>query len=255
MTPTSQTALITGGAKRLGRSIAVDLAKQGYDIALHYNSSKASSEKVAAEIRSLGVRCESFQADLRDHRAVEGLMPTVLEQMPSLSVLVNSASIYDPTPIANTSVEILQQNFSIHLFAPFLLSRDFFNSCPGGNIINIVDTKIHFQQYDYAAYLLSKKSLAELTKLSALEFAPKFRVNAILPGVILPPEGRGDDYVEWRRHGLPLQRIGDPSNISHTVRYILENNFLTGQLIAVDGGESLTSEGRTVVQFGESSDE
>ncbi|MDF1837558.1 MAG: SDR family oxidoreductase [Planctomycetota bacterium] len=255
MASTRQTALITGGAKRLGRAIAVDLAKQGYDIALHYNSSEASSEIVADEIRSLGVQCESFQADLSDHGAVEKLVPAVLERMPSLSVLVNSASIYDPTPIAETSIEILQQNFSIHLVAPFLLSRDFFNSCPGGNIINIVDTKVHFQQYDYAAYLLSKKSLAELTKMSALEFAPKVRVNAILPGVILPPEGRGEDYIEWRRHGLPLQRIGNPTHISHTVRYILENDFLTGQMIALDGGESLTAEGRSVIQFEEPSGE
>lgn len=247
----TQTALITGGAKRLGRAIALDLAEAGYDIALHFNTSLNQAEQAAADIRGRGVQCVLFQANLMESLEVEKLIPTLFEQMPGLSVLINGASIYQPATIAQTTVADLQANFAIHTFAPFLLIRDFAKYVGAGNVINIVDTKIAFEQYDYAAYLLSKKSLAELTRMAALEFAPGIRVNAILPGVVLPPAGREEGYLEWRREGLPLQKTGSPENITKTVRFLLDNDFVTGQLIAVDGGEALTSEGRSVAWFDE----
>lgn len=245
----NQTALVTGSGVRLGKAIAIAMAKAGFDIALHYNSSQAKAKTTQAEILALGVQCETFQQDLSQAAALDDFLQTVQTKMPTLAVLVNSASVYDSGEIADTSLAIFEQQFAVNLRAPFFLSRAFAKWVENGNIINICDNKIAFNQYEYAAYLLSKKTLAEFTKLAALEFAPNIRVNGVSPGVVMPAVSRSEDYVNWRIQGIPVQRQGHTDNITQAIVSLVDNDFMTGQILFVDGGESITNVGRNATQF------
>lgn len=235
-------ALVTGAATRLGLVFARALAMQGYDIALHYHCSISQAESAIAEIKSLGAACEGFPCDLAGD-GVNLLIDQVIERFPSLQLLINSASAYAAGRISETTPALLKEQFDVNFFAPFLLSSRFANVVQSGSIINIIDNKIAFQQNNYAAYLLSKKALADLTSLAAVEFAPDIRVNGIAPGVVLPGSNRTDDYIAWRVQGIPVGRQGDTSELVGAMNYLLLNEFVTGQILYVDGGESINQRG------------
>ncbi|HLS97329.1 MAG: SDR family oxidoreductase [Porticoccaceae bacterium] len=232
-------ALVTGGAIRVGFHFARTLAERGHDIAIHYNSSAAKAEEAAAAIRALGVECAIFPCDFLSGEDPSSLIDRVVEVFPRLSVLVNCASIYNAAPVAETSMAMLQNEFMVNFFTPFLLSGAFARRVERGNIVNILDNKIAFQQYQYGAYLSAKKALAELTKMTAMEFAPRIRVNGIAPGVIMPGVTRSDDYIRWRVQGIPLKRQGAVEELGKALLYILDNEYITGQHLFVDGGEGL----------------
>lgn len=242
-------ALVTGSAIRLGKAIALSLAKKGYDIALHYNSSATAAEETAEVIRSFGVDCELFQQDLSKVEEFSSLIGRVKQQFSRFSVLVNSASGYEHATIAETDVSMFDQQFALNLRAPFFLTQAFCQALETGSVINIIDNKVGFNQFEYAAYLLAKKGLVEFTKMSAVEFAPRFRVNGVSPGVVLPAKTRSNDYIEWRIQGIPLQMQGGTDHITDAVSSLLENRFITGQILTVDGGEALTNIGRNASQF------
>lgn len=242
-------ALVTGSAIRLGKAIAVDLAKAGYDIALHYNSSAAPALETQKEIQALGVECQIFKQDLQMADDLTAFVGRVKNAMPHLNVLVNSASAYENATIADSTVDLFDTQFAVNLRAPFFLTRGFAQVCESGSIINICDNKIGFNQFEYAAYLLSKKALAEMTRMAALEFAPNIRVNGVAPGVVLPAGTRSDEYIEWRIQGIPLKMQGDTKHITQAVLALLDNHFMTGQILVVDGGESITNAGQNAAQF------
>ena len=250
--PSRPAALVTGSAVRLGRAIALTLAGAGYDIALHFRSDPAKAEATAAEIRALGVGCTLFQYDLADAEAIPELMGDVVAQLPNVNLLVNSASAYTQATITDTTPAIFDTQFNVNLRAPFLLTRAFAAQVGKGNIINIIDNKIGFNQYEYAAYLLAKKALAELTRMSAIEFAPDIRVNGVAPGVVLPATTRSDAYVAWRVQGIPLQMQGGTEHIGQAILSLLDNDFMTGQILVVDGGENLANVGQNAAQFDQS---
>ena len=179
-------ALVTGGAVRLGRAIALSLAAAGFDIALHYNRSEAQARTAAADIRDRGVRCELFQHDLCQIHHLDSMIASVASKFPGFNVLVNSASAYQAGAISDTTPEQLDRLWEVNFKAPFFLMKEFCNGIDRGSVVNILDNKIAFNQYHYAAYLISKKALADVTKMAALEFAPRIRLNAIAPGVVLP---------------------------------------------------------------------
>ena len=154
-------------------------------------------------------------------------------------MLINNASIFEPSSIKDTSSALLLRHLNVNLITPFLLSRDFAKKCQKGHIINVLDTRITSNRTTYAAYSISKKALAAFTKMSAHEFGPGIRVNAIAPGLILSPHGLGDDYLKKLAKDIPLKTKGDVENILQTVDFLLENKFLTGQTIFCDGGEHL----------------
>lgn len=235
---------MTGGAIRLGRAFAIGLAKLGYDVAIHFNQSQAAAAATVAEIQTLGVRCESFQTDFSQESDFSTLLQAVRDRFLDLNVLVNSASVYDAAPLMTTSPELFDKQFTVNLRAPYFLTQAFARECSAGNIINVIDNKIAFNQYQYSAYLLSKKALAEFTKLAAVELAPGIRVNGIAPGVTLPMSERSPDYIQWRIRGIPLQQQGKVDYLLQAMRYILENSFVTGQILTIDGGESLTNVGQ-----------
>ena len=237
-------ALVTGGGTRLGSHFALNLAKRGYDIALHYNSSAESAQQVAEQIQQLGQSCELFQYDFSAAQDAGELVRQVYQKFPQLSLLVNSASVYQAATTAETDAALLTQQFQVNFFTPYLLTKRFAELVSKGEIINILDNKIPYQQYQYSAYLLSKKTLAEFTKMAAMEFAPAIRINGIAPGVILPADVRTDDYIDWRIDGIPLKQQGMPEQLCQAMNYLLDNLFVCGQILFVDGGEATAHIGR-----------
>ncbi|PKG49422.1 MULTISPECIES: SDR family oxidoreductase [Halomonadaceae] len=238
-----QAALVTGGATRLGRYFSEALADAGYDIALHVNHSREEAEEVASGIRAKGRECEIFHCDfLNDDLNV--LIQSAKQRFPGLNLLLNSASAYEPAPIAGTDLAMLEAQFRVNMFTPLLLTRHFAEVVQEGQVINIIDNKVAYHQYPYAAYLLSKKSLAEMTRMAALEFAPRIRINGLAPGVVLPASQRTSDYVQWRIEGIPLKQQGEPAHLVQALYYLLDNTFVAGQILFVDGGESINIEGR-----------
>lgn len=237
----AQTALITGAAKRIGRALSLHLAAHGWNIAIHYNSSDSQALTLQQELKSLYVhqQFEIFKANLYYTDEVENLIPQVLQSMNSIDLLINNASVFDKCSFAETDTELFNRNMNINFRAPFILTREFIKHCGQGMILNFVDTKITNNKSHYAAYTLSKKALWEMTKMTALEVGPQIRVNAIAPGLTLAPEEKGEEYL-WKMAGnIALKRPGGLQPVLKSLDYILENDYLTGQLLFCDGGENL----------------
>jgi pteridine reductase len=236
---TKGTALVTGGAKRLGREIAVNLARDGYHIALHYHLSKPEAMAAQKAICKMGRRCELFCADLNDEAQALALLPEVFKAFPDLNVLINNASIFVPGKFAAFDLALFKAHWNINFKAPYVLTCEFCRLVKKGLVINFVDANAVKYRTKYADYLMTKKALLEFTRMAAVQWGPSIRVNAISPGMILPPvNGQQDDRLKRARQ-IPLQRIGDPRNILQSVRFLLDNDYLTGQVIVNDGGESL----------------
>ncbi len=233
------TALVTGAAKRIGRDVAVHLAAQGYHIALHYNTSKPAAMATAQAIRKKGVRCELFACDLADERAVSQLVPDVLKSFPNFNLLVNSASIFKPNQLGAQNLDLFKAHWDINFKAPYILSCEFARLAARGQIVNFIDTNVARHKSAYADYLLTKKALYEFTQMAAVQFGPKVRVNGIAPGMILASVNHQADDRRKRAQSIPLQRVGNTSYITQTVQFLLDNDYLTGQIIPVDGGEQL----------------
>lgn len=236
-----QTALITGASKRIGKAIALYLAENGWNIAVHYNSSYPEAEEL---VTLLAIKYNSqifraFRADLKKPEEVESLVPSVLQAFGGIDLLINNASVFEPAYLKETSAAFFEHQIAVNLRAPFLLMRDYANLCHNGNIINFVDTRITSSKSDFAVYSLSKKALWELTRMAALEFAPAIRVNAIAPGVTLAPEGKGEKYLTELAEKTPMKKPGGVEPVIRSLNFILENDHLTGQLIFADGGENL----------------
>jgi NAD(P)-dependent dehydrogenase (short-subunit alcohol dehydrogenase family) len=236
---TKGTVLITGAAKRLGRAMSLHLASLGYSVAIHYNHSEKEAKTLANLIKSKKGQCALFPADLTNEKETNALIANVKKTFPQLNVLINNASFFEPSAIKTCSIEHFSDNLNVHLKAPFILTKRFAAACQKGNIINILDTNIIQDKTSHFAYLLSKKSLLELTKLSAVELGPHIRVNAIAPGLILPPEGESIGYLKKRAERIPLKKIGDLQSILTSIEFLLNNPYVTGQVIFNDGGEHL----------------
>ncbi len=234
-------ALITGSAKRVGKEIAHHLASDGWSLALHYNRSDDEAKILQDDLQESypGHDFFLFQADLNNSIAVESLLPEINRIMGQIDLLVNNASVFEPSAISGTHIDLLERQMMVNFKAPFLLMRDFARLTDEGLIVNLVDTRISTNKSDYAAYSLSKKTLWELTKMAALEFAPRIRVNAIAPGVTLPPEDKGEDYILELAKKIPMKVPGGVEPILKSLDYIIENEYLTGQLLFCDGGENL----------------
>lgn len=223
----------------MGRVIALRLAGQGWDIVLHYRSSADDAERTANDIRRLGAACHTLRCDLTEMEQVLDLVPRAAEVAENLELLVNNASVFERSEIAATDSALYDSQMAINLRAPFFLLRDFANKCAPGQVINLVDTRIGRDESSYAAYTLSKKALAELTRMAAREFAPELRVNAVAPGLILPPPaGSGEQFAGMARK-VPLKATGNPDQIADAVMFLVDSEFITGQVIYVDGGEHL----------------
>lgn len=245
------TALITGASKRIGKAIAQHLAAKGWNIIVHFNSSREEADSLVDELSEsyANQKFSSVKADLSNVNEVVGLVPKVISEFGDFDLLINNASVFDKSYIQETSFELFDGQLDVNLKAPFFLMRDFANYCKKGNIINFVDTRITSNKSNFAAYSLSKKGLWDLTQMAALELSPNIRVNAIAPGVTLAPENEDESYLEKLSKGIPMKRPGGIGPILKSLDYILENNFLTGQLLFTDGGENLGTQSSSVRQL------
>ena len=237
----NKTALITGAARRVGKAMALHLASQGWNIAIHYNSSDVEARLLVDELVSAypNQQFELFKADLNLPEEVELLIPQVIQKMASLDLLINNASVFEPSKLGGTTTGFLDRQMNVNFKAPFILIRDFAQTLKSGVIVNFVDTRIVTNQSNFAAYSISKKALWELTKMAALEFGPDIRVNAIAPGLTLPPEEKGEDYLLKLAEKIAMKRPGGLEPILKSLDYIMDNDYLTGQLLFCDGGENL----------------
>jgi len=232
-------ALITGGSKRIGRSISIELAGLGYDIALHYNLSHNEAVKTKKEIQKLGARCEVFKSDLSKNSGVTSLIKRVLKKFPNLSILINNASIFEEISFHDVTEKDFDNEFNINFKSPFFLSQHFSKNISDGMIINMLDARISKIHNAHFVYNLSKKSLHSLTLMLAKELGPNIRVNAICPGPILPAAGEDGKKLKKIALKTPLKKVGDTSYINDAVRYLVTNTYITGEVLFVDGGQHL----------------
>ncbi|SVB26499.1 uncharacterized protein METZ01_LOCUS179353 [marine metagenome] len=232
------TALVTGGAVRLGRSIVLHLAERGYDIALHYGSSGEVAEQTAKQVRQFGVQCKTYRVDFTNFDFISSLMDQVIEDFDSVGLLVNSAANFIQKKLEETSNPELLDTININLMAPFILMREFKNKVNKGLIINILDERILRRVSAFGAYSVSKSALAHLTELSAVSWGETVRVNGIAPGLILPPAGSSDEYLIKNAPNIPTKTHGNTADILSGVDYLLDSPFVNGEILFIDGGES-----------------
>ena len=233
---------MTGAAKRVGREIALTLARRGAHILLHYHSSEAEAQKTADEIRALGVSCDLVKADLSKSKEIFEMMNQIRSKRKFIDILINSASIFYKTPIKNVKESDFDAFINANLKGPFLLSVEIGKKmleAQGGKIVNIADWSGFRPYKDYAPYCASKGGLITFTKSLARDFAPKVMANAIAPGPVLLPA----DFTEEEKANIEkltvLGRIGTPQDIANAAVFLLENDFINGTVLVVDGGRSL----------------
>jgi len=237
---TQQLAIVTGGAVRIGKAISFALARAGYAIALHYHKSHQEALDTVTELERLGVPVFPFQADLTSPEEIQ-LMFEQIDRVPyELSVLVNSAAVMARGNLKSMPVEEWNSVFDLNIRAAHINGQYAYHRMKnGGSIINITDTGFNKTWTGFPAYTISKSALETLTRLQAKTYAPNVRVNAIAPGLILPPEDVPQD--EWKRliDRLPLKRAGSPDAVAQTVTFLIQNEYITGTTIFVDGGYQL----------------
>jgi len=231
--------LITGAARRIGRAIARGLADEGANIAVHYNTSKAEALDLCRELESKGVKAWPVSASLENPKRAEALIGRVLQASGTIDYIINNASIFPESRLRDVAVSELSRNLNVNALAPFLVGRSFARAGGRGAIVNFLDTRINKYDEKHAAYHLSKRMLYDLTKLMALDFAPDIRVNGICPGLILPPAGKDESYVQGLKHTNVLDKVGTLDDIVRAVLFLLESPFITGDILFVDGGAHL----------------
>lgn len=237
--------MITGAANRIGRAIALSAAKEAAAIIIHYHSSKSQAEDLAKEITDTGAKGFTIAADLGSADEAAELINRAWDMAGPIDVLVNNASIFEAGLLTEISIDDLQRNMMTNAYAPLLLARSFAKlnenrvSDTLPIIINLLDARITDYDRLHAAYHLSKRALLSLTKMMALEFAPDIRVNAVAPGLILPPKGKDQSYLEELKSANPLNAVGNVEQITDAVRFLVDNDYITGQIIYVDGGRHL----------------
>ena len=234
-----KTVLVTGGAKRVGREIALMFAKHGTHIFLHYHQSQIDAEKTALDIKAFGVRCTLFKANLGQTVEIQKM----LKELPwTPDILINSASLFYRTPIEEITEMDWDQFFNVNLKAPFLLSQSIGSKMSrenGGKIVNIADWSGFRPYKDYAPYCASKGGLITLTKSLARDLAPKVLANAIAPGPILPPHEFSEEEKEIVAKTTAVGRWGSPADIANAAVFLAENDFINGTVLVVDGGRSI----------------
>jgi pteridine reductase len=232
-------ALVTGGAARLGRAIALGLAARGADLALHYNTSEAAAGQTAEAIRALGRRCLLIGADLRQDDSPGKIFQAAGAYYGRMDILINSAAVFERGTLENTSPDLWEKTLAVNLRAPFFLSQAFAAQTKNGDIIFLADSRARRPAAEFLAYTLTKSALITLTRSLAKSLAPRIRVNAVAPGSILPPPGKGEEYLQKLIPRIPLNRTGTVDDIVCGVVYLLEASFVTGEVLHIDGGEYL----------------
>ena len=230
--------LVTGGAIRIGRAISEAFAAQGACVVIQYRSSRKEAVALAKDLGGVAV-----QSGLESEAACNGLVASVVKTAGRLDILVNNAAVFHKDTIADMTAPKIGQEFWPNLFVPMLLTRAFAKRVKKGAIVNLVDRRITSLDTECVPYVLAKKSLAEFTKIAALDLAPRIRVNAVAPGAVLPPPGKGQKYLHDKAGPVPLKRQVKPSEVAEAVVFLAKAESMTGQILFVDGGQGLVGMG------------
>ena len=242
MTQAAGTALVTGGARRIGAAIVEDLAAHGFAVAIHCNSSRHDADRLAAKITESGGRSAVVQADLTEMEQVDALVAEAAAKLGPVDLLVNSASVFEDDALENFDPVVWERHFAVHLKAPALLSRHFAAGLPAGArglIVNVIDQRVWKPTPRYFSYTLSKSALWTATQTMAQALGPDIRVNALGPGPTLPNARQGSQDFAAQVDGLILKRGPDLAEFGATIRYLWQAQSVTGQMIALDGGQHL----------------
>jgi 3-oxoacyl-[acyl-carrier protein] reductase/pteridine reductase len=238
--PKGKTALITGGAHRVGKAITLGLARAGANVVINYHTSAAAAQATAVEARSLGVQALPVQADVADRQQVEAMVRAGIDHFGGVDILVNGASHFEKTPFPTRDVAAWHRVIDIlihgsfycaNALAPMMLER------AQGIIVNIVDLSAWQPWANFAAHSVGKAGLLALTRQLALELAPTVRVNAVAPGPVLPPPGYSQAQIARMAQKTLLNRWGADDDVAQAVMYLVEADYITGEVIVVDGGE------------------
>ncbi len=240
-------ALITGsGKRRIGNAVALALADRGYDIALHYRTSADEAKETVEQLEKKGVRAAAYRADVAEEADVERLFGDVLRDFGRLDVLVTAASIWERKPLEDVTASDLRRHFDVNTLGTFLCCRRggliMAGQPTGGAIVTIGDWATARPYPDYAAYFAAKGALPTLTRALAVELARRnsaVRVNCVEPGPIMPPENLSEHEVKGSIAGTLLGRLGRPENIAQAVVFLVENDYVTGVCLPVDGGRTI----------------
>jgi len=235
-------ALVTGAGRRIGRAIALDLARQGWAVAVHYHTSGEDAAAVVSDIEAAGGRAVALSADLASEAETEALLPRAAEEIGPIGCLVNNASVFEPDTVETATRASWDRHVAPNLRAPFVLSQVFARALPedaGGVIINVLDERVWNLTPFFMSYTVSKAGLWTLTQTLAVALAPRIRVNGIGPGPALPSARQSDAEFARQCAMMPLGRGTSPEEICATVRFLLAAPSMTGQMIALDGGQHL----------------
>jgi NAD(P)-dependent dehydrogenase (short-subunit alcohol dehydrogenase family) len=235
-------ALVTGGGRRIGRAIALMLGREGWAVAVHYRGSGKDAEAVVEEITAAGGRAVAVAADLAREAEVEQLLPRASDALGPIGVLVNNASAFENDGALSVTRESWDRHLETNLRAPFVLMQAFARALPStaeGAIVNMLDERVWSLTPYFISYTLSKAALWTLTQTLALALAPRIRVNGIGPGPALPSARQSEAQFRRQAAMMPLERGTTPEEIADAVRFILAAPAMTGQMIALDGGQHL----------------
>jgi NAD(P)-dependent dehydrogenase (short-subunit alcohol dehydrogenase family) len=249
-----KTALVTGGAKRIGKAIVEDLAANGFAVAIHAHESVEDAETLARNLSARGATASVVQCDLSDGAATDRLIAAAIAAIGPLDLLVNNASLFKPDTVTAFDDALWDRHFAVHVKAPSILARDFVRQLPDdvtGSIVNIIDQRVWNPTPRYYSYTLSKSALWMATRTMAQSFAPRVRVNAIGPGPSLPNERQDDADFQAQVEGLILRRGPGLAEFGRTVRFLFDTPSITGQMIALDGGQHLAWETPDVAEIAE----
>lgn len=238
----TKTALVTGAAKRIGRAIATTLARAGYDIAVHYGTSREEAQAVVAELQTFGVRAVPVQADLGDVDQAARLMANTREALGAVTVLINNASVFADDRVATVTSESWRTHIDTNLLAPILLAQAFAAQADlpaDASIINLIDQRVLKPSPVFFSYGLSKAGLWHATRILAQDLAPRIRVNAIGPGPTLKSIHQTQADFDREARATLLQKPTSPEEVAATVLYLLNAPSVTGQMICVDSGQHL----------------
>lgn len=240
-----EAALVTGAAKRIGRAIAERLVREGYAVAVHCHRSRGEAEAVAASIRAAGGRAAVVQADLADAGAVAGLVEAARAALGPLTLLVNNASEFEPDTVETLGLDRWERHFAVNLRAPAFLARDFAARLPAGRdgcIVNILDQRVLKPTPQFFSYTLTKAALFAATRTLAQALAPRIRVNGVGPGPTLASPRQDSEAFARQSAAVPLGHGPTPDEIADAVLFLARAKSITGQMIAVDGGQHLAWE-------------
>lgn len=237
-----QTALVTGGAVRVGRALSLALAEYGARVVVHYHSSGDDAAEVTGRVRRGGGEAVAIQADLGRPEEVVRLAAEAEAAFGGVDILINNAAVFPAASLAETDVDLWDSTLAVNLRAPFLLTRELapkMRSRGSGIIINVADLAGLEPWTGYAAHSIAKAGLIHLTQISAKDFAPEVRVAAIAPGTVLPPENTAPGELRKLAERAPLGRIGSPDDVVRAMLYLIQARFVTGQTMIVDGGRTV----------------